>query len=201
MGFADRFKEPEFVSEDSGKKNWLDIKMIHPAKQDMELGIRILVEHTQQSLVKASSYRKVITSTDSFNSSYKNTSGSISGEASAGFGLFSASVDAAFNHVISNVSSLKTLSYTEESSATEFNPNFLQIVREVTIEARIGREVAKTIEARIVDSSPMNKPLSSHDLQKKSEDFIKLYDDGSRKGITIGSICSFTATRAIKSKG
>ena len=131
----------------------------------------------------------------------KNTSGSISGEASAGFGLFSASVDAAFNHVISNVSSLKTLSYTEESSATEFNPKFLQIIREVTIEAQIGKEGTKTIETRIVDSSPIDKPLSSHDLQKKSEDFIKLYDDGSRKGITIGNICSFTATRAIKSKG
>ena len=103
--------------------------------------------------------------------------------------------------MISNVSSLKTLSYTEESSATKFNPNFLQIVREVTIEARFGREMAKTIETRIVDSSPIDKPLSSHDLQKKSEDFIKLYDDGSRKGITIGSICSFTVTRAIKSKG
>ena len=81
-------------------------EMPENGNQDMSLGVRILVEHTQQSLVKASSYRKVINTSDSFNYSYKNTSGSLSGKASAGFGLFSASVDAAFKHVTSNVSSL-----------------------------------------------------------------------------------------------
>ena len=175
--------------------------MAQRADQDLNLGIRILVEHTQQSLVKASSYRKVINTTDSFNSSYKNTSGSFSGKASGGLGLFSASVDAAFKHVISNVSSLKTLSYTEESSTTEFNPNFLQIIREVTNEAMINGDVAKTVETKIVDSTPVDKPLSQRDLQKKSEDFIKMYDDGSGNGISFGSICSFVAARQIKLKG
>jgi len=102
--------------------------------------------------------------------------------------------------VISNVSSLKTLSYTEESSTTEFNPNFLQIIREVTNEAVINGEVAKTVETKIVDSTPVEKPLSQRDLQKKSEDFIKIYDDGSGNGIYFGSICSFVATRQIKMK-
>ena len=175
-------------------------EMTQPEEQDISLGMRILVEHTQQSLVKASSYRKVINTTDSFNSSYKNTSGSFSGNASGGFGLFSASVDAAFKHVISNVSSLKTLSFTEESSTTEFNPNFLQIIREVTNEAMINGEVAKTVETKIVDSTPVDRPLSQRDLQKKSEDFIKMYDDGSGSGIAFGSICSFVATRQMKLK-
>ena len=163
--------------------------------------MRILVEHTQQPLVKASSYRKVINTSDSFNSSYKNTSGSFSGKGSAGFGLFSGSVDAAFKHVISNVSSLKTLSYTEESSTTEFNPNFLQIIREVTNEAMINGEVAKTVETKIVDSTPIGKPLTPKELQKKSEGYIKMYDNGSGNGISLGSICSFSATRQIQHTG
>ena len=175
--------------------------MTQPNNQHLSVGIRIQVEHSQQSLVKASSYRKVINTTDSFNSSYKNVSGSFSGKASAGFGLFSASVNAAFNHVTSNVSSLKTLSFSEESSTTEFNPNFLQIVREVTNEAMINGEVAKMVETKIVDSTPVDKPLSQRDLQKKSEEFIKMFDDGSGNGIALGSICSFVATRQIKWKG
>ena len=170
-------------------------------KQDISLGVRILVEHSQQSLVKASSYRKVINTSDAFNSSYKNISGSFSGNASGGFGSFSASVDASFNHVISNVSSLKTLSYTEESSTTEFNPNFLQIIREVTNEAMINGEVAKTIETKIVDSTPIGKPLTPKELQNKSEEYIKMYDDGSGNGLSLGSICSFVATRQIQSTG
>ena len=142
-------------------------EMPENGKQDISLGVRILVEHTQQSLVKASNYRKVVNTTDSFNSSYKNTSGSLSGKASAGFGLFSASVDAAFKYVTSNVSSLKTLSYNEESSKTEFNPNFLQIIREVTNEVMINGEVAKTVETKIVDSTPIGKPLTPKELQNK----------------------------------
>ena len=175
--------------------------MDNKEEHEISLGVRILVELTQQSLVKASSYRKVINTSDSFNSSYKNTSGSFSEKTSAGFGLFSASVDAAFKHVISNVSSLKTLSYTEESSTTEFNPNFLQIIREVTNEALIDGEVAKIVETKIVDSTPIDRPLTSQQLQKKSEDFIKMYDDGSGNGIAIGSICLFSATKQIRSKG
>ena len=176
-------------------------EMPENGKRDISLGVRVLVEHTQQSLVKASSYRKVINTSDSFNSSYKNTSGSFSGKGSAGFGLFSGSVDAAFKHVISNVSSLKTLSYTEESSTTEFNPNFLQIIREVTNEAMINGEVAKTVETKIVDSTPIGQPLTPEELQKKSEDYIKMYDDGSGNGLSLGSICSFSATRQIQHTG
>ena len=101
----------------------------------------------------------------------------------------------------SNVSSLKTLSYTEESSTTEFNPNFLQIIREVTNEAMINGEVAKTVETKIVDSTPMDKPLTTTELQKKSEDYIKMYDDGSGNGLSLGSICSFSATRQIQNTG
>ena len=191
----------ELFLDECGRERKQVVEMSESGKQDISLGVRILVEHTQQSLVKASSYRKVINTSDSFNSSYKNTSGSFSGKASAGFGLFSASVDAAFNHVISNVSSLKTLSYTEESSRTEFNPNFLQIVREVTNEAMINGEVAKTVETKIVDSIPKGKPLTSKELQNKSEDYIKMYDDGSGNGLSLGSICTFSAMRQIQHTG
>ena len=193
--------EEELFGKTFGLEREQVVEMPENDKHDISLGVRILVEHTQQSLVKASSYRKVINTSDSFNSSYKNTSGSLSGKASAGFGLFSASVDAAFKHVTSNVSSLKTLSYTEESSTTEFNPNFLQIIREVTNEAMINGEVAKTVETKIVDSTPIGKPLTPKELQKKSEDYIKMYDDGSENGLSLGSICSFSATRQIQRTG
>ena len=155
------------------------------------VGIRIHVEHTQHPLIKSSSYRKVVTSTETFNSSYKNVSGSFSGKASAG--IFSGSVSAAFNNVASNVFYLKTLSYMEESSTTDFNPNFLQIVREVTTEAEIDGNVAKIVETKIVDSVPTDNPLSQNELQKKSEEYIKMYDNGSGTGIRLGSICSFSA--------
>ena len=105
--------EEELFGEACGQEREQVVEMPENDKHYISLGVRILVEHTQQSLVKASSYRKVINTSDSFNSSYKNTSGSLSGKASAGFGLFSASVDAAFEHVTSNVFSLKTLSYTK----------------------------------------------------------------------------------------
>ena len=193
--------EEELFGKTFGLEREQVVEMPENDKHDISLGVRILVEHTQQSLVKASSYRKVINTSDSFNSSYKNTSGSLSGKASAGFGLFSASVDAAFKHVTSNVSSLKTLSYTEESSTTEFNPNFLQIIREVTNEAMINGEVAKTVETKIVDSTPIGKPLTPKELQKKSEGYIKMYDNGSGNGISLGSICSFSATRQIQHTG
>ena len=167
------------------------------------VGIRIHVEHTQQPLVKAASYRKVITSTESFNSSYKNISGSFSGKASAGFGLFSGSVDAAFNHVASSVAYLKTLSYMEESNTTEFNPMFLQIIREVTTEAEIDGNVAKVVETKIVDSALTDSPLSQQELQKKSEDYIKMYENESGTGIRLGSICSFSAyeEREVENQG
>ena len=157
------------------------------------VGIRIHVEHTQQPLVKAASYRKIVTSTESFNSSYKNISGSFSGKASSGFGLFSGDVSAAFNHVTSNVSYMKTLNYMEESSTTEFNPNFLQIIREVTTEAEIDGNVAKIVETKIVDSVLTDNPLTQKQLQEKSEEYIKMYDNGSGTGIRLGSICSFSA--------
>ena len=168
-----------------------------------DIGIRILVEHTQQPLLRASTYRKSICSTDSFNSSYKNISGSFSGEASFGFGLCSGSVSAAFNHVASSVASLKTLTYLEESSMTEFNPNFLQIIREVTTEVIIDGNVAKTVESKIVDAVVIDNPLSQKHLQKRSEEFIKLYDHdgGTGSGIKIGSICTFSATEQLKLKG
>ena len=193
--------EEELFGKTFGLEREQVVEMPENDKHDISLGVRILVEHTQQSLVKASSYRKVINTSDSFNSSYKNTSGSLSGKASAGFGLFSASVDAAFKHVTSNVSSLKTLSYTEESSTTEFNPNFLQIIREVTNEAMINGEVAKTVETKIVDSTPIGQPWTPEELQKKSEEYIKMYDDGSGNGVSLGSICSFSATRQIQHTG
>ena len=103
--------------------------------------------------------------------------------------------------MISSVSSLKTLFYTEESSETEFNPNFLQIIREVTNEASINGSIAKTTEIKIVDSAPANKPLSQLELQRKSEEFISLYEDGSGEGLRHGSICSFVSTKKIGCKG
>jgi len=171
------------------------------ATKDIPVGLRVLVEHSQQPLMKASSYRKSITSTDSFNSSYQNNSGSFSGNASLFSGkLFSGSASSAFNNVTSHISSLKTLSYQEESSTSEFNPNFLQVVREVTTEATIDGNVAKMVETKVVDCVPNNSPLSSKDLQKKSEEYIQLYDNGSGNGIKNGSICSFTATDHLKVK-
>jgi hypothetical protein len=168
-----------------------------------DIGIRILVEHTQQPLLKASRYRKSISSSDSFNSSYKNISGYFSGKASFEFGLCSGSVSAAFNHVASRFTSPKTLTYLEESSTTEFNSNFLQIACEVTTEVIIDGNVAKTVESKIVDSVVIYNPLSQKDLQKRFEEFIRLYyhEDGTGSAIKFGSICTFSATDQLKVKG
>ena len=95
------------------------------------------------------------------------------------------------------------MTYLEESSTTEFNPNFLQIVREVTTEVIINGNIAKTVESKIVAAVVIENPLSKKDSQKRSTESIRLYDHDDRSGsaIMFGSICTFSATDQLKLQG
>jgi len=114
--------------------------------------LKVFVEHHQQALTSASSYLKVITSSESYRNSFNSldTSASVSGS----YKLFSASASATYSEVTSLITNQKDFSHREEGSTRTYNPNYLQISREVTTTITIDGRTGKVFEKTYVDTTP-----------------------------------------------
>jgi len=114
--------------------------------------LKVFVEHHQQALTSASSFLKVITSSESYRNSYNSldTTADVSGS----YKLFSASASATYSEVTSLITNQKEYSHRVEGSTRTYNPNYLQISREVTTTITIDGRTGKVFEKRYVDTTP-----------------------------------------------
>merc|ERR1719277_1832160 len=156
---------------------------------------RVTVEYLQQSLRKASEYKKVISSSSSFQSSYKKVDSAISMSGSGGMpGIFdlSSKMASSFKKVVDESSSQSNYRYEEKSEETEYNTDFLQLLRKVSTVVAIDGSTVEMIETMIVDSIPTASPLTSKQLEEKSKEFImQEYDNGEGSEMTFGPRCTF----------
>merc|ERR1712149_135899 len=129
-----------------------------------EVKCHVTVEYKQLPLILASDYKKEISSSSSFQSSYNQVERSVSVSGSAGVpGIFSASLSMslAFKNVTSQSSGCSDFQFKEES--------------------------------KMVDSIPKDALLTPEQLQKKAEDFMKAeYDNGTGTGMVFGPRCTFS---------
>ena len=135
--------------------------------------IRVYVEHHQRALTSASSYIKEITSSQSYRNAYNSldVSASIAGSGS-GWGVeFSASASAAYGEVNSLITSQSEFSHREAGQTITYNPDYLQISREVSTFVTIDGRTGKVFEKRYVDSTPT--PWSREKLQEESVRYLR----------------------------
>ena len=99
------------------------------ADDEDQITLHVRVQFYEQSIQSASSYSKSIKSSKSFKKSLSDVKAAA--EFSASYkSLFSASGSGSYSKLTEDVENTESNQETEEASATKFNPDFLQIVRE-----------------------------------------------------------------------
>ena len=162
------------------------------------IDISVNVAYLQQSVVSAYRYNKVIEYSSSFTQSYNRVTASAQNNISL-LKLFSGSAKLAYEHVIESVSRSTKYGEEETSEKTNYNPNFLQIVQIITKAVSINGNTARTISTDFVDSVPTEHPLSSEELTKKAEKFIRYHYGHLQKGTIDGD--TFSEEECVKVKG
>lgn len=167
-------------------------------KGEDTIKLHVTTRFLQRSYTSAYAYSKIVKSTKSFKKQLDDlkTSASIETSVSGSFKLFSASASlaaaVAYDKLVESVESSEKDTLTETSSKTDYNPNFLQIVRTTVTRVTINGRSAREEEKEFTTSRPQSKPLSYQELIKRAEDYMKYtFDDGAVKN-------TFTDTACIK---
>ena len=125
--------------------------------------------------------RKVTKSSETFEKNYSKllTSGKLS--VANFYDKFKGSAEYHFEDVTSTQYESKNYLNIEETYASDFNPDFLQLLRKTKTQVTINGSTATSTKIELINSIPTSKPLSRKDRIKLAEDDIK-YEFGNLNG-------------------
>jgi hypothetical protein len=154
-------------------------RLHHPVR------VSVRVSYRESSVQEDYSHHKEVQSHSSFKERYDSLD--VSASASGSYGGFSASASAAYNDVASSKDSSSSHQELEKTRWTKFKPGFLQVVRVITREVSIAGIASKTITTDYVDSVRIENDLSTNELRKREDDYLKRNFGHSKKGKIQGS--------------
>jgi len=134
------------------------------------LTLRVEAIYSEQSVTSASRSSKVITASSASKSSMNSLS--TSAEVSAGYGAFSGSAAASYASVKEDAASSSESRHEESSEKTDFNPDFLQIIQQITRSVTVDGNTATTVTTEFVDSVPLADEKSYSELKQLAETYI-----------------------------
>ena len=135
-----------------------------------EMVLRVTANFYERSVTFASSYAKTVEQSYNFQRTYEKFSMDMSVE--GGFKGLSVAASMAMEKVKDETTWSSTNSTTIESEQTSFNPNFLQIMRQVTTELSIDGESTTVVEETFVHAIPIGEDYSSEELTTLGEEYI-----------------------------
>ena len=135
-----------------------------------EISIHVEAEFKQQPFKSASSYTKSVQSDSSFKKRLNQMA--VSASVSGTYKGFSAGASASYESLTDSVTSTESYSETVQSEKIEFNPDFLQIIREITTRVIINGKSATIFEKKFVDSVPIGEPLSESERKSLAYDYM-----------------------------
>jgi len=140
-------------------------------------------------------HSKVITSSSDYTSKHQELG--VSASVSGSWGGFSAAVSAAYSSVNTDVDSHSGSTETVNTNERKFHPGFLQLFLVVKKIVNIDGTVGKTVDKELIDSVPVEQPLTAQQLTDRSKNYL-LWLMGDDIGIIEGALSArFSETRCL----